>query len=312
MRIFLAGAAGALGHRLVPMLIDAGHEVVGTTRSSNKEQFLRELGAQPVVLDALDRVAVAEAVAKARPEVVVHELTAIGGKPDFANLDRYFVATNELRTKGLDYLLEAARSAGARRFVAQSFTGWPNERSGSWVKTEDDPPAARAAGKSSQTLAAIKYVERRMVDATDMEGVALRYGAFYGPGNALGRGGEMESMLKARKLPIVGGGAGVWSFVHIDDAAKATHLAIEGTATGLFNIVDDEPAPVKVWLPYLAQVIGAKPPLRVPSWLVRPFIGDYVVALMTQNRGSSNAKAKRVFGWQLRYPSWRQGFHALG
>jgi nucleoside-diphosphate-sugar epimerase len=308
MRIFLAGASGAIGRRLVPILAQNGHEVTGTTRSLGKADELRRLGAEPAIVDGLDRDAVIEAVAKAKPEVVIHQLTAISGSLDLRNLDRSFAATNRLRTEGTDNLLTAARLAGVRRFVAQSFTGWPYERTGGPVKTEDDPLDPRPAKGSQQSHAAIRHVENALTAAEYLQGVVLRYGGFYGPGNALGKDGEMLDMLYKRRVPIVGGGAGVWSFIHIDDAASATALAAEGGPAGIYNICDDEPAPVHEWLPYLARVIGAKPPLRVPAWLVRPIVGEFGISFMTKARGSSNAKAHRELGWTLKYPSWRQGF----
>lgn len=309
MRIFVAGAGGALGSRLVPMLVGRGHDVVGTTRHAGKADSVRALGAQPAVVDPLDRDQVQTAVADAKPDVVVHELTALSGPPDLRNVDRYFAMTNRLRTEGLDFLLDAARSAGARRFVAQSFTGWPNTRTGGPVKTEEDPLDPHPAPAYRETLAAIRHVDETMRDARGIEGVSLRYGGFYGPGNGLGKGGTVLEMIRKRRLPVVGGGTGVWSFVHIDDAALATVLAVEGAgAPGVYNIVDDEPAPVREWLPYLAAQIGAKPPIRVPAWLVRPLIGAAGVHAMTAIRGSSNAKARRELGWQPRYASWREGF----
>ena len=309
MRIFVAGAAGALGTRLVPLLVSRGHDVVGTTRHAGKADGVRALGAQPAVVDALDRNQVLAAVADAKPDVVVHELTALSGPPDLRNVDRYFAATNRLRTKGLDILLEAARSVGARRIVAQSFTGWPNARTGGAVKTEDDPLDPHPAAATRETHAAIRHVDETMAGARGIEGVSLRYGVFYGPGNALGKDGIMVEMIRKRRLPVVGGGTGVWSFVHIDDAALATALAVEGAGTpGVYNIVDDEPAPVREWLPYLAAQVDAKPPMRLPAWLVRPLIGEPGVLAMTSIRGSSNAKARRELGWQPRYASWRDGF----
>jgi nucleoside-diphosphate-sugar epimerase len=308
MRIFLAGATGALGRRLVPLLVAGGHQVSGTTRTPEKADDLREWGAEPVVVDALDRAAVYAAVAAAKPDVVVHQLTALTVELKLRKLDQTFAMTNRLRTEGTDILLAAAQAAGARRFVAQSFTGWPSERTGGPVKTEDDPIDPHPYPASRQTVAAIRHVETVVPAARGIEGLVLRYGGFYGPGNTMGRGGEFLEMVRKRQLPIVGGGGGIWSFVHIDDAAAATVAAVEGGAPGLYNVVDDEPAAVREWLPYLARVIGAKPPRRVPAWLVRPLLGGFGIAMMTEIRGSSNAKAKRELGWTLRYPSWRQGF----
>jgi nucleoside-diphosphate-sugar epimerase len=308
--MFIAGGSGAIGRRLIPALVQRGHDVIGTTRTPDKAGLLARLGAQPVVLDALDRDQVVKAVIDARPDVVIHELTAIGAL-NFRNIDASFALTNRLRTEGIDNLLEAAGAAGVPRFVAQSFGGWPNQRSGGPVKTEDDPLDPNPIAGSVQSVAAIKYVESTVEHAG---GIVLRYGGFYGPGNALGkdeagRDGLMLEMVRKRRLPIVGGGAGITSFIHIDDAAGATVVAAEGAGRpGIYNIVDDEPAPASEWVPYLAKAVGAKPPLRVPTWLVRPILGPMGVVMMTSARGSSNARAKRELGWQPIYPSWRKGF----
>jgi 2-alkyl-3-oxoalkanoate reductase len=308
MRIFVAGATGAIGSRLVPMLVGRGHDVIGTAHSAGKAEALSALGAEPVVVDALNREQVMAAVTDAKPEVVVHQLTALAGEPNLRKFDSYFALTNRLRTDGLDHLLAAARTAGARRFVAQSFTGWCNERSGPPVKTEEDPLDPHPTRASRETVAAIRHVDSTMAAAPGIEGLSMRYGVFYGPGNAIGTGGALLTMVHKRQLPVVGGGTGVWSFVHIDDAASATALAIESGAPGLYNVVDDDPAPVHEWLPYLAQVIGAKPPMRLPTWLVRPMLGEHGASVMTVIRGSSNAKARRELGWEPRYASWRRGF----
>jgi nucleoside-diphosphate-sugar epimerase len=306
MRVFIAGATGAVGSRLVPLLVAAGHEVVGTSRSAERLAAIEAAGASGVVMDGLDAASVRTAVLDARPEVIVHELTGLGGPaPDLRHFDEGFAVTNALRTRGTDHLLAAAAEAGVGRFVAQSFTGWPNARTGGPVKTEDDPLDPSPTAASRETLAAIRYVEQA---TTDAGGVALRYGGLYGPGNVIGRGGELLGMVQARKLPLVGGGTGVWSFCHIDDAASATAAAVTRGAAGVYNIVDDDPAPVSEWLPELARIVGAKPPLRIPAWLARPLIGEHGVSLMTKVRGSSNAKAKRELGWTPRYPSWREGF----
>jgi nucleoside-diphosphate-sugar epimerase len=313
MRIFVAGAGGAIGQRLVPLLVGAGHEVTGTTHAPRRAEAIRRLGADPVVVDAFDAEAVRAAVDKAAPDVVVHQLTALSGPQDMRHFDRSFALTNRLRTEGTDILLAAARAAGTGRFVAQSFTGWTNERTGGPVKTEDDPVDPDPTPPSRQTLAALRRLESTVEGAVDVRGIVLRYGLFYGPGTGIGEGGELLAMVRGRRLPLVGGGTGVWSFVHVDDAASATVAAIEGTATGVLNIVDDDPAPVSQWLPYLAEAIGAKSPMRLPAWLVRPMLGAHGVAMMTSARGSSNAKARRDLGWQPRYRSWRQGFReALG
>ncbi|PSL02453.1 nucleoside-diphosphate-sugar epimerase [Haloactinopolyspora alba] len=310
MRIFLAGATGAIGTRLVPMLIEAGHEVVGTTRTERNTTRLREAGAEPVVLDALDGDAVGTAVDAAQPDVVVHQLTAIGAT-DFKHLDTAFAGTNRLRTQGLDHLLAAARAAGASRFVAQSFVGWPNERSGGPVKTEDDPLSTDPAGESAETLRAIKYVDHTTTSTPGVDGLALRYGFFYGPGTSIDRDGELTGMIRKRRLPIVGGGTAIWSMIHIDDAARATLQAIENGRPGVYNIVDDDPAPVRDVLTVLADAAGAKRPMRVPRWLARSMIGRFGEAAMVELRGSSNAKAKREFGWEPEHRSWRDGFHTV-
>lgn len=306
MRVFIAGATGAVGSRLVPMLVTAGHEVVGTSRSTERLGEIEAAGARGVVMDGLDAASVRIAVLDARPDAIVHELSALAGvAPDFRHFDEAFAGTNALRTRGTDHLLAAAREAGVGRFVAQSFTGWPNERSGGPVKTEEDPLDPSPTRASRQTLDAIRYVERA---TTEAGGLALRYGGLYGPGNVIGRGGQLLAMVQARRLPVVGGGTGVWSFCHVDDAASATAAALTRGAPGVYNVVDDDPAPVSEWLPELARIVGAKPPRRVPAWVARPLIGEHGVSLMTQARGSSNAKAKRELGWEPRYPSWREGF----
>ena len=306
MRVFIAGATGAVGSRLVPLLVAEGHEVVGTSRSAERLGDIEAAGAKGVVMDGLDAASVRAAVLDARPEVIVHELTGLGGvTPDLKHFDEGFAATNALRTAGTDHLLAAAREAGVARFVAQSYTGWPNERTGGPVKTEEDPIDPTPTAASRETVAAIRHVEQ---STTDAGGLVLRYGGLYGPGNAIGTGGEMLAMVQDGKLPLVGGGTGVWSFVHVEDAASATALAVTRGAPGLYNIVDDDPAPISEWLPELASIIGAKPPMHVPALVARPLIGEHGVSLMTKVRGSSNAKAKRELGWELRYPSWREGF----
>jgi nucleoside-diphosphate-sugar epimerase len=304
MRIFVAGATGAVGKRLVPLLVAIGHEVSGTTRSADKASLLRAGGAEPVVVDALDRDAVMAAVRNASPEVVVHQLTALPGLPG-RNFDQAFALTNRLRTEGLDYLLDGARAAGARRVIAQSYAGWPYAREGGPVKTEEDPLDPHPRASMRETLAAIHHVEDTVTAA---DGLVLRYGALYGPGTSLSASGEITEMVRKRRFPIVGKGTGVWSFAHIDDVAGATLAAIERGAPGVYNVVDDEPAPVAQWLPDLASVLGAKPPRRVPVWLGRLAAGEAVVGAMTDVRGAANAKAKRELGWQPAYASWRQGF----
>jgi 2-alkyl-3-oxoalkanoate reductase len=310
MRIFVAGASGALGTQLLPQLVADGHEVVAMTRTPANEDRLRSAGARPVVADALDPDAVAKAVAEAEPAVIVHQLTALSGPMDMRHIDRMFAMTNRLRTEATDHLLAAARDVGARRFVAQSFAGWPYARTGGPVKTEadpldpDPPPALRGI------LDAIRHVERAVAGADWVEGVVLRYGAFYGPGTGLSGDpdAQMVEAVRKRRVPIVGDGGGISSFVHIEDAASATAAAVTTDAPGVYNVVDDEPAPVREWLPALADALGAKPPRRVPRWLGRIVAGDAATVMMTEARGASNARAKRELGWDLRYPSWRLGF----
>jgi nucleoside-diphosphate-sugar epimerase len=308
MRIFIAGAGGAVGRRMVPMLLAEGHEVVGTTHSAGKADAIRRLGAEPVVLDAFDAQAVRQAVAKAAPDAVVHQMTALSGPQDLRRFDRTFALTNRLRTEGTDILLAAARSAGTRRFVVQSFTGWTNERTGGPVKTEADPFDPNPTASTVQTMAAIRQLESTVEGAKDVGGIVLRYGLLYGPGTSIGTGGDSLELVRKRRMPVVGGGTGVWSFLHVEDAASAAVVAIDSTATGIYNIVDNDPAPASQWLPYLAEVIGAKPPMRVPGWLVAPMVGGFLMEMMTSVRGSSNAKARRDLGWQPRYGSWRVGF----
>ena len=308
MRIFVAGASGVVGRTLVPMLVRAGHAVTGTTRTVGKVESLRAAGAEPVVVDAFDRDALIDAVTKAKPDVVVHQLTALSGPANLRRFDRFFAETNRLRSEATDHLLAGAHAAGSRRFVVQSYTGWTNERTGGPVKNEGDPLDPNPTAISRDVVAVQRRMERTVTTAGDIEGIVLRYGNFYGPATALGAGGELLEMVRKRRLPVVGGGTGIWSHIHIDDVARAAVIAIEGAAPGIYNIVDDDPAPVHEWLPYLADAIGAKPPLRLPTWLARPMLGEQGVSLMTAIRGSSNAKAKQHLGWEPGYPSWRQGF----
>ena len=309
MKVFVAGATGALGKQLVPTLVAGGHEVTGMTRTGAKQDLIRRMGASPVVADALDPEAVARAVAEAEPEVVIHQLTAIDAGSVTRSLDKAFAQTNRLRTEGTDHLLAAAKAVGARRFIAQSFAGWPFERTGGPVKTEEDPLQSSPPKSVSQTLAAIRYLEGAVTGAEGVEGVALRYGGFYGPATSLGLDpvGEQIEMIRKRRFPVVGSGAGIWSLVHIEDAAAATVAALERGEPGVYNVVDDEPVPVSVVLPELAKVVGAKPPRHVPRWVGRLLAGEGMTIMMTEVRGASNAKAKRELGWELRYPSWRLG-----
>ncbi len=309
MKVFVAGATGAMGKQLVPRLVAAGHEVVGTTRSESKQAELYALGATPVVLDALDPDQVAAAVAQAQPDAIVHELTSIETL-DLRHFDRSFAMTNRLRTEGTDHLLSAARAVGIKRFVIQSYTSWPYARTGGPVKTEDDPLDPTPPREMRESLDAIRHLESAVTGADWTEGIVLRYGGFYGPGTSLSPGGEQFEMLRKRKYPVVGSGAGVWSFVHIADAAEATVAAVEHGKRGIYNVVDDEPAAVAEWLPALAQAIGAPKPWHVPTFVGRMFAGEPGIVMMTEMRGASNAKAKRDLGWEPRHPTWRQGFAA--
>jgi nucleoside-diphosphate-sugar epimerase len=310
MHVFIAGASGAVGRSLIPLLTSNGHTVVGTTRSASKTDALRALGAEPVVLDGLDRAAVVATVAAAKPDAIVHQMTALAGLTDLRRFERAFAQTNRLRTEGTDHLLEAARASGVERVVAQSYTGWPYARTGGPVKDEDAPLDPDPPKQLRTTLAAIGHVERAVTDAG---GVALRYGGFYGPGTGLAPGGDQWEMVRRRKLPLVGDGAGVWSFCQIEDAASAVLAALERWTPGeVYNVCDDEPAPAREWVPALARVVGAKPPRRLPRWLARVAAGEHVVAMMCEIRGASNAKAKERLGWTPRWPTWREGFAALG
>jgi 2-alkyl-3-oxoalkanoate reductase len=309
MKVFVAGATGALGKQLVPMLVEQGHEVTGMTRTPVKGEQIRSMGARPAIADALDPEAVAQAVAGAEPEAVIHELTDLTGT--FArNIDKAFVTTNRLRTEGTDHLLAAAKAAGARRFIAQSFAGWPFKRVGGPVKTEEDPLDDNPPKPVSQSLAAIRHVEGTVTNADGLDGLALRYGGFYGPGTSLAIDppGELTEMIQKRRVPIIGNGAGIWSLVHIEDAASATAAALERGAPGVYNVVDDDPVPVGELMPELARLIGAKPPRHLPRWVGRIAGGEAGVLMMTEIRGASNEKAKRELGWEPRYPSWRLGF----
>ncbi|MCI0706202.1 MAG: NAD(P)-dependent oxidoreductase [Ignavibacteriae bacterium] len=310
MKIFLAGATGAIGMQLIPMLVKAGHRVVGMTRSPGKSDALKAAGAEPVVADALNRDEVIAAVGRANPDAIVHQLTALTTLASEKSFEKAFELTNRLRTKGTDNLIAAARAAGVKKFIAQSYTGWPYAREGGAVKSEEDPLDPNPVPAFRTTLNAIRYLESAVTSAQPLQGVVLRYGAFYGPGTSLGNGasGTHLELVRKRKFPIVGNGAGVWSFIHISDAARATVHALERNVTGIYNIVDDEPAPVRDWLPALAQAVGAKPPMRIPAWLGKLVAGEYIVVMMTEIRGASNAKAKRELGWQLQYPTWRRGF----
>jgi 2-alkyl-3-oxoalkanoate reductase len=303
MRVFVAGASGAIGTRLVPQLVDRGHEVIGTSRSTQKAEHIRALGAEPVTLDLLDRAAVRRAVLEAAPDTIVHQATALAELTFSRNFDRTFAKTNRLRTEGTDALLAAACEARVDRFVAQSFASYRSAREGGPVKTEDDPLDPAPVAKTRESNAAMRYLEDVVTNAG---GIAVRYGIFYGAAND----GLIEPVRK-RQYPIVGDGGGVASFIHLDDAAAATVLALEHDGPGIFNVVDDEPAPVREWLPVLAEALGAGPPRRFPRWLARLFAGEAAVVMGTEARGASNAKAKRELGWGPSYPSWREGFKAV-
>ena len=302
MRVFVAGASGAIGTRLVPQMIGHGHEVIGTCRSPDNAERIRALGAEPVVLELLDAPAVRRAVLEAQPDAIVHEGTALADARFSRNVDKTLAQTNRLRTEGTDALLAAAHEAGVRRFVAQSFAPWRYAREGGMVKTEDDPLDPALPATMRKTAAAMGHVEQAVTGAG---GIALRYGSFYGAPND-----GLIKPVRKRQFPIVGDGGGFMSFIHLDDAAAATALALERGAPGVYNIVDDEPAPLWDWLPVLANALGVKPPRHVPRWLARLVGGEAAVVTGTEARGASNAKAKRELGWTLRYPSWRTGFAA--
>jgi nucleoside-diphosphate-sugar epimerase len=309
MRILLAGATGAVGQRLVPALLNDGHEVVAMTRTAAKADGLRAIGALPVVADALDRDAVMGAVLGAEPEVIVHQMTALTGATDLKHFDRVFATTNRLRTEGMRHLLDAARAAGTRRLIAQSFTGWPFAREGGPVKDEDAPLDPAPPSAQRETVAAIRELEALVGEAGDVEGVVLRYGAFYGPGTSLSSDGELTELVRKRRLPVIGNGDGRWSFTHIDDAAGGVLATLApGGPTGVFAIVDDEPARTADWLPALAAALGAPKPRHVPAWLGRLAAGEAAVTMMTASRGASNERARRVLGWTPQWPTWREGF----
>jgi nucleoside-diphosphate-sugar epimerase len=295
LRVFVAGATGTLGRRLVPQLVARGHHVTGTTRSRADE--LRALGAEPAIVDPLDAAALRDAVVRAEPEVVVHQLTALTGLGMMRNFDKAFAVTNQLRTQGTDNLIAGARAAGARRLVWQSYGGWPYARDDGALKTEENPLDPDPPADARESLAAIRYLEHAVLES-DLEGVVLRYGGFYGPGTSIDDDGEHAELIRKRRFPLGGDGKGVWSFVHIDDAAAATVAAIEGTATGVFNIAGDDPLTTAEWLPALARRLGAPPPRHLPGWLVRVAGGAQAHSMMTRQRGASNAKAKRELGWQ--------------
>ncbi|GAA1898557.1 NAD-dependent epimerase/dehydratase family protein [Asanoa iriomotensis] len=302
MRVFVTGATGAVGRHLVPGLVGSGHQVTATTRSPGKVDGLRAAGAEPVVVDGLDRDGVIAAVRAAEPEVIVHQMTALSEMGRLRHVDQEFAATSALRTRGTDNLLAAAKEVGARRVVAQGHN-FIYARTGTMVKTEDDPLDPRPVPSAVEAMAAIRYLDR-VVPESVPEGLVLRYGTFYGPGAS----DQFVEGVRKRQLPIIGGGTGVWSFIETFDAASAAQAAVEGGPPGVYNVVDDEPAPVSEWLPYLADLVGAKPPMRLPVWLGRLLAGEFIVTQMTQARGASNAKARAELAWTPKYPSWRDGF----
>jgi len=309
MKVLVAGATGAMGKQLLPRLVADGHEVVGITRSEAKLGLIRELGATGAVADVLDPDAVARVVANAAPEVIIHQLTALNRPFDTRHFDETFAETNRLRTEGTDHLLAAGRAVGVKRFIAQSYAGWPADRTGAAVQDEDAPYDTALPKGMRESLAAIQYLEEAVTGADWTDGIVLRYGGFYGPGTAMSpEGGAQVELLRERKFPVVGNGAGVWSFVHIADAAEATVAAVTSGRPGIYNIVDDDPAPVAEWLPAAAAAIGAPEPRHVPRWLGRIFAGEVGAIMMTEVRGASNDKAKRELGWRPRHTTWRQGF----
>jgi nucleoside-diphosphate-sugar epimerase len=308
MRVFVAGSTGAVGKLLVPLLLENGHEVIALVRAAGKARPLEAMGAKLAFADAFDKEQLTAAIRTAEPEVIVHQLTALVDAGDFKRLDEEFATTNRLRTEVTQTMLAAARMVGTRRFIAQSFCGWPFARQGGPVKTEEAPLDPNPPASFSKTLTAIRRLEETVQSTGDVQALALRYGIFYGPGTGIAKDGKVVELIRKRKIPIIGNGAGIWSFIHIADVARATVAAISQGEPGIYNVVDDEPAPVSTWLPALAEAVGAKPPFKIPVWLGRLAVGDGGVLMMTETRGGSNAKAKRDLGFQPIYPSWRRGF----
>ena len=307
MRVLVAGAGGAVGQQLIPLLTRARHAVGGLLRSESKRDALLAMGATPFFADALDPSAVQAIVQTFRPDAIINQLTAIPQVIDLAHFDRDFALTDRLRTEGTDNLIAAAKKVNVTRFVAQGFAGSPYARTGGGVKTEEDPFDPDPPKQFRNTFAALRHLESSVLGSFPEGGVVLRYGWFYGPRTSLSKDGPMVQAVRKRMLPIVAGGTGLWSFLHIEDAASATLAALEGKA-GIYNIADDEPALVRDWISMLAELVGAKPPFHVPAWIARMLIGDHGVAMMRDNRGISNGKAKRELGWSARYPNWRDGF----
>jgi nucleoside-diphosphate-sugar epimerase len=308
MKVLVTGGTGAIGKFLLPLLVENKHEVVALTRSASKAGQLEESGVSAIIVDPLDKPGLVAAVRRAEPEAIIHQLSALTGAGNFRKFDQEFALTNRFRTEVTDTLLAAGRTIGTRRFIAQSYCGWPYAHKGGPAKTEEDPLDPKPPESFTKTLAAIRYLEDKVRSTTFLEVLALRYGMFYGPGTAIGKGGEIVRMVKKRRFPVFGGGGGVWSFIHLLDAARATVAAISRGAPGIYNIVDDEPAKVATWLPALAKAVEAKPPHKIPYWLGEVIIGKEGMSIMTQVRGGSNAKAKRELNWTPVYPSWRIGF----
>jgi nucleoside-diphosphate-sugar epimerase len=309
MRIFLAGGTGAIGRRLIPVLLSRGHQVTATTRTPHKLDDLRKLGTDAIVMDALDPESVRSAILSTHPELIVHQMTALTGAMNVRKFDEFLATTNQLRTIGTQHLLDAAQAAHVPAMLAQSYIVWPNSNNVR-AASEEAPRHANPPQSMHKTLEATAQLEETVTTVSHLNGVVLRYGSFYGPGTAFGPGGQIAELVSGRKFPLVGDGNGVWSFIHVDDAAEATALAIDRGVRGLYNIADDEPAPVSEWLPALASALNADPPRRVPAILARMMIGEAGISMMTDSRGVSNAKAKRDLGWRLKYPSWQDGFRS--
>ncbi|CAM5372480.1 Aurachin B dehydrogenase [Afipia felis] len=308
MKVFVAGASGAVGRPLVSTLVNAGHSVVGFTRHASKAELVRRLGAEPLIGDGLDANTVRAALASSRPDAVIHEMTDLSGTTDLRHFSKVFAKSNQLRTKGTDILLAAARESGVKRIVAQSFCGWPFARTGGAIKTESDALDPEPPAELRTTLSAIEYLEEAVTKSTQPDGIVLRYGTFYGAGTGMLENFMLEQ-IRNRRFPLIGDGAGWWSFIHVDDAATASLKALEhGKPGNIYNITDDEPAQVRDWLPALADMLGAKPPHHLPAWIARLIAGNHLVIMMTQARAGSNAKAKRKLDWQPAHPSWRLGF----
>jgi len=308
VKVFVAGSTGAIGRSLLPLLIEKRHDVVALVRTPARAKDVEALGARAAVADALDPDGLRAAIRRAAPEAVIHELTSLKGVTNFRRFDQTFALTNRFRTRTLDTMLAAARSIGVRRFIAQSYCGWPYAREGSPVKTEDDPLDPTPPASFRESLAAIRYLEDTIRQARDIQAFALRYGNLYGPGTDISAEGTVADLVSRRKLPLFGSGAGVWSFIHVRDAASATVAAMSRGSPGIYNVVDDEPVPVNVWLPALANALGARPPRRLPAWVGALLLGDGGLSMMTLARGGSNAKSKRELAWQPSFASWRRGF----